>query len=210
MDMVTRLQEQTQGLFPEVLGMRFLEATPERVTASLTVRADLCTTSNVMHGGAIMAFADTLGAYATALQLPPGAATTTLESKTNFLAPAPLGSQVIGECLALHRGRRTMVWQTRVRTEQGGVIAVVTQTQMVLEPRLSPQDTMARLFEGKPVAEQKALLAQLERGGAALYRRLAAAETNLHHREALLAAAAREEANAQLLEEGREEAGNTP
>jgi uncharacterized protein (TIGR00369 family) len=81
-----------------------------------------------------MAFADTLGACATTLNLPEGADTTTLESKTNFLAPAPVGTKVIGECLALHRGKRTMVWQTRVTSEGGRLIAMVTQTQMVLEP----------------------------------------------------------------------------
>jgi uncharacterized protein (TIGR00369 family) len=205
MDEVTKLQGLTTGLFPEVLGVRFLEATPERVRASLIVREELCTVGHVMHGGAIMAFADTLGAYATALSLPPGAGTTTLESKTNFLASAPVGSQIIGECLALHRGRRTMVWQTRVLTEQGSVVAVVTQTQMVLEPRLSPAETMARLFEGKSVADQRALLAQLERGGAALYRRFAAEETDPQHREALLEAAAREEENARMLERLEEE-----
>ena len=81
-----------------------------------------------------MAFADTLGACATALNLPEGAGTTTIESKTNFLAPAPVGTKIIGECTAVHRGRRTMVWQTRITAETGRLIALVTQTQMVLEP----------------------------------------------------------------------------
>jgi 1,4-dihydroxy-2-naphthoyl-CoA hydrolase len=84
MDQVAFLQENTKGLFPEVLGIRFLEASPERVKASLFVRPDLCTTNNVLHGGAVMAFADTLGAYVTALTLANGVGTTTLESKTNF------------------------------------------------------------------------------------------------------------------------------
>jgi len=132
MDLVTMIQERLRGLFPEVLGMRFLEATPERVTASLTVRPDLCTAGKVLHGGAIMAFADTLGAVATVLNLPPDGHTTTIESKTNFLSRAPLGAEVIGECTPLHRGRRTMVWQTRL-TIGGKLVAVVIQTQMVLE-----------------------------------------------------------------------------
>lgn len=81
MDAVTFLQEQTKGLFPEALGLCFLEAAPERVKASMVVRPDLCTTNHVLHGGAIMAFADTLGAYATALNidLAKGVGTTTLE-----------------------------------------------------------------------------------------------------------------------------------
>jgi 1,4-dihydroxy-2-naphthoyl-CoA hydrolase len=84
-----------------------------------------------------MAFADTLGACATTLNLSEGTSTTTLESKTNFLAPALAGTKVIGECLPLHRGRRTMVWQTRVTSESGRLIAMITQTQMVLEPTRS-------------------------------------------------------------------------
>ena len=97
-----------------------------------------------------------------------------------------------------------MVWQTRVTRENGVVVAVVVQTQLVLEPRLSPQETMGKLFEGKSVAEQKALMALLERGGAALYRSWAAQDPQQDASEALLAAAVREEENAALLE------GNTP
>ena len=127
--------EATKPPFAEVLGVKFLSATPERVTAEITVRADMCTRPEILHGGAIMAFADTLGACATMLNVPAGSGTTTIESKTNFLAPAPLGSKVIGECTPIHRGKRTMVWQTRLTLEGGRLIAVVTQTQMVLEPR---------------------------------------------------------------------------
>jgi 1,4-dihydroxy-2-naphthoyl-CoA hydrolase len=123
--------------FVRWLGMRFLTAAPERVTAEMMVRDELSNGAAVLHGGVLMAFADTLGACATTLNLPEGADTTTLESKTNFLAPAPVGTKVIGECLALHRGRRTMVWQTRVTSESGRLIAMVTQTQMVLEPTRS-------------------------------------------------------------------------
>ncbi len=79
-----------------------------------------------------MAFADTLGAIATVLNLPEGASTTTIESKTNFLGPAPTGSTVVGECTPIHRGRRTMVWQTRISTQEGRLVALVTQTQMVI------------------------------------------------------------------------------
>jgi len=130
-----QLQERTKGLLPELLGIRFLEAAPDRVKAELLVRDDLCTVPGIMHGGAIMSLADTLGGFATSLNLPPGAGTTTIESKTNFLAAAPAGAKVIGVCTPLHRGRRTMVWQTHVTLEDGKLVAVVTQTQMVLEAR---------------------------------------------------------------------------
>lgn len=132
MDSTVMLQERFKGHFSEVLGIRFLEAAAERVKATLAVRPDLCTGGKIMHGGAIMAFADTLGAAATILNLPQGAGTTTIESKTNFVRPAPVGSQVVGECTALHRGRKTMTWQTRVMSEDGKLIAFVVQTQMVL------------------------------------------------------------------------------
>jgi uncharacterized protein (TIGR00369 family) len=134
MDELARLQ----GLalpFAELMGIRFLSASRERVTAELDVRKELCTRPDVLHGGAIMAFADTLGAAAAILNLPEGAWTTTIESKTNFLAPAPLGTKVIGESLPVHRGRRTMVWQTRIASAEGKAIALVIQTQMVLEAR---------------------------------------------------------------------------
>jgi len=96
------------------------------------VRAEICTRPQVLHGGAIMAFADTLGAIGTIINLPEGRTTTTLESKTNFIAAAPLGTRVIGEATPIHRGRRTMVWQTRITTPDGKLVALVTQTQMVL------------------------------------------------------------------------------
>ena len=98
----------------------------------MTVREDLCTIPAVLHGGAIMAFADTLGAMGTIVNLPQGAGTTTVESKTNFVAPAPVGARVIGETTPIHRGRRTMIWQTRISTDEGRLVALVTQTQLVL------------------------------------------------------------------------------
>jgi 1,4-dihydroxy-2-naphthoyl-CoA hydrolase len=201
MDSVTFLQDNTKGLFPELLGIQFLEASLERVKASMIVRPELCTTNHILHGGAIMAFADTLGAYVTVLNIDmsKGVGTTTLESKTNFLAGAAEGETVFGECTAVHRGKRTMVWQTRVTRENGAVVAIITQTQMVLEPRLSPQETMVQLFEGKTLAEQKALMTTLERAGASLYHAFAKQENDPKAREALLEGAAREEANAQLL-----------
>lgn len=125
--------EEKKMPFAELLGVRILTAAPERLTAEMVVRDNLCTLPPVLHGGAVMAFADSLGAYATMLNLPEGASTTTIESKTNFFAPAPAGTTVTGECASLHRGRRTMVWQTRITNAQGRLLALVTQTQMVLE-----------------------------------------------------------------------------
>jgi 1,4-dihydroxy-2-naphthoyl-CoA hydrolase len=131
MDPLTRLRE-IKLPFAELLGIEFVEAAADRVVAEIAVRDELCTQPAVMHGGAIMAFADTLGAAGTILNLPDGAGTTTIESKTNFLAAAPAGSRVRGEATPLHRGRRTQVWQTRITTEAGRLVAVVTQTQLVL------------------------------------------------------------------------------
>src|SRR6185369_5010233 len=84
--------------FAELLGVKILTAEAARVTAEMLVREDLCTNPPVLHGGAVMAFADTLGASATILNLRDGTWTTTIESKTNFFAPAPVGTRVLGEC----------------------------------------------------------------------------------------------------------------
>jgi len=118
--------------FAKLLGIRFINATSECVTAEMTVREDMCTRPAIAHGGAIMALADTLGGCATSLNLRDGATTTSIESKTNFLGPAMVGTTVRAECIAIHRGRRTMVWQTRVMSESGKLVAIVTQTQMVM------------------------------------------------------------------------------
>jgi uncharacterized protein (TIGR00369 family) len=134
MDDLARLQA-LKLPFAELLGIEFVSAEKDRVVAALTVREELCTRPAVMHGGAIMAFADTLGAAGTVLNLPDGCSTTTLESKTNFIAGAPLGARLVGTATPLHRGRRTQVWTTRIGTEDGRLVALVTQTQMVLEPR---------------------------------------------------------------------------
>jgi len=131
MDPLARLRE-VQLPFADLLGIEFVEASLDRVVAEMNVRDDLCTRPAVLHGGAIMAFADTLGAAGTILNLPDGAGTTTIESKTNFIAAAPLGTRVRGEATPVHRGRRTQVWQTRVTTAQGRLVALVTQTQLVL------------------------------------------------------------------------------
>jgi 1,4-dihydroxy-2-naphthoyl-CoA hydrolase len=131
MDMA-KLQAAHAGTFAETLGIRFVEATKDRVLAELMHRASLTTVGGALHGGTLMAFADTVGAAATFLNLPPGATTTTLESKTNFFA-AGRGGTVRAEATPLHRGRRTMVWQTRVTDEGGRLLSLTIQTQMVLE-----------------------------------------------------------------------------
>jgi uncharacterized protein (TIGR00369 family) len=131
LDLLDRVNE-TKLPFAELLGIEFVSVSPERIVAEMTVRQDLCTIPAVLHGGAIMAFADTLGAMGTIVNLPQGAGTTTVESKTNFVAPAPVGTRVIGETTPVHRGRRTMIWQTRISTPEGRLIALVTQTQLVL------------------------------------------------------------------------------
>ena len=118
--------------FAKLMGLTLTEITPERVTAELKVRDDLCTLPAILHGGAVMAFADTVGAYATVANLPAGTTTTTLESKTNFFAAIPVGDTAKAECTPLHRGRTTMVWQTRISRGDGRLAAIVTQTQMVL------------------------------------------------------------------------------
>ena len=132
MSSITFNQELIKPLFPGLMGIQLTEVTPERVVASMEVRPDLCTTGEILHGGAIMALADTLGGVATFVNLPKDTRTTTVESKTNFLHAASVGTRVIGECTALHRGKTTMVWQTLVKTENGRLCAIVIQTQMVL------------------------------------------------------------------------------
>jgi uncharacterized protein (TIGR00369 family) len=187
-------------LFPGTLGIQFLEVSPERVRANMKVEDRLCTVPGILHGGAIMAFADTLGAVATSVGLEKGDSTTTIESKTNFLAAGRAGTTIEGECTLLHRGRRTVVCQTRVTGPEGKVLALVTQTQAVLERKREPNEIMAGLFAGKSAAEQQQLLGQLERAGGAIYRNMAASETDAQAKAELLKAAEREDENAVALE----------
>jgi uncharacterized protein (TIGR00369 family) len=119
--------------FAELKGVTFIEADKDRVVAKMLVRPDLCTVSHSIHGGAIMAFADSVGAAATVINLPEDAkGTTTIESKTNFVGGAKEGTIVVATATPIHRGRRTQVWQTRLETEEGRLVAIVTQTQIVL------------------------------------------------------------------------------
>ncbi|ALJ13074.1 MULTISPECIES: PaaI family thioesterase [Sphingopyxis] len=117
------------------LGVMIHEGSKERVAGKLLVQPEICTAGNIVHGGAIMAFADCLGAVGAFLTLPEGASgTTTIESKTNFLGAGPVGAMLVGEATPVKIGKRVSVWQTRIRTEEGAEVALVTQTQMVLWP----------------------------------------------------------------------------
>jgi uncharacterized protein (TIGR00369 family) len=127
-----QVQKMFASLLPGLMGIEVEEASPDKVVATMLVRPDLCTVGNVLHGGAFMAFADTVGAIGTVLNLAPGARTTTIESKTNFLGAAPVNSRVRAESTPLHRGKTTQVWQTMIRAQAGKLCAVVTQTQLVL------------------------------------------------------------------------------
>lgn len=119
--------------FSDLMGVEIVERSKDRVVGRLTVRDDLCTAGGILHGGAFMAFADALGAIGAVMNLSPDARTTTLESKTNFLRGAPAGSVVTGEATPLHVGRRSSVWQTRITSGDGKLLALVTQTQMTIE-----------------------------------------------------------------------------
>ena len=130
---IAPLQKLLDPLFPGLMGVRLVACAADRVAAEMEVRADLCTAGGILHGGAYMAFADTLGAVGTIVNLAPGKRTTTTDSSTKFMAGARLGTIVSAESIALHRGRTTMVWQTSIRNADGKLCAVVTQTQLVLD-----------------------------------------------------------------------------
>jgi 1,4-dihydroxy-2-naphthoyl-CoA hydrolase len=121
--------------FAALMGIKLVEASPTKVIAELLVRDDLCTAGGILHGGAFMAFADSVGAAATVLNLSNGATTTTIESKTNFIAAVRVGEIARAECLPIHLGRTTMVWQTCITRPDGKLCALVMQTQLVLSPR---------------------------------------------------------------------------
>ena len=129
-------EEINQNLFPfaKLLGIRVTKTDPDLIEAELMVGEDLCTSGQILHGGAVMAFADTVGAIATFVNLPADAkGTTTMESKTNFFRASLCGSKIVSRTTPLHRGRTTHVWQTHIETEEGKSVAVVTQTQMIMK-----------------------------------------------------------------------------
>ena len=130
---IASMQKLLDTIFPGLIGVRLTELAPERVVALMEVRPDLCTAGGILHGGAYMAFADTLGAVGTIVNLPEGKRTTTTDSSTKFIAGARVGTTVTGTSVALHRGRTTQVWQTSVTNADGKLCAVVTQTQLVLD-----------------------------------------------------------------------------
>jgi len=119
----------------KTMGMVFTKVEPDLIEAEMLVRPDLCTTPAILHGGAMMALADNVGAVGTVVNLQPGTTTTTIESKTNFLAAVPEGQKAIATAIPLHRGKTTMVWQTTIRREDGRTAAIVTQTQLVLQAK---------------------------------------------------------------------------
>ena len=133
MPTIEQIQQMLDPVFPGLMGVRLVTVEPERVVAELRVRPDLCTIGGILHGGASMAFADTLGAVGTVVNLPQGKRTTTTDSSTKFFGGARVDTTVTGECVALHRGRTTMGWQTSIRSAEGKLCAVVTQTQLVLD-----------------------------------------------------------------------------
>jgi 1,4-dihydroxy-2-naphthoyl-CoA hydrolase len=121
-----------QPPFAELMGMKITHVSRDKVLAELFVRDELENRMGVLHGGAIMGFADNIGGTATMVNLPKGARTATIESKTNFFAPIPIGDTAHAECTPLHRGKSTMVWQTRITRNDGRLCAIVTQTQIVI------------------------------------------------------------------------------
>jgi 1,4-dihydroxy-2-naphthoyl-CoA hydrolase len=135
---IAQLQTLIANQFPGLIGIQFTELSPSRVVATMKVRPDLCTAGGILHGGAHMAFADTLGAVGTVLNLPQGKRTTTTDSSTKFIGGAKVDTVVTGESVALHRGRTTMVWQTSIRNADGKLCSVVTQTQLVLDSPRAP------------------------------------------------------------------------
>jgi 1,4-dihydroxy-2-naphthoyl-CoA hydrolase len=123
-----------QPPFAEFMGIRITHVSKDKVVAEMVVREDFNNRNGTLHGGAVMALADNLGGTATVANLPPGGRTATIESKTNFFTAIPIGDTARAECTPLHRGRSTMVWQTRITRNDGKLCALVIQTQIVILP----------------------------------------------------------------------------
>ena len=130
---VAAVQKLVDSIFPGLMGVRIMVAEPDRIVGEMTVRPDLCTSGGTLHGGAYMAFADTLGAIGTVVNLAAGKRTTTTDSSTKFMASAKVHTVATGDSTPLHKGRTTQVWQTMVRNDQGKLCAVVTQTQLIMD-----------------------------------------------------------------------------
>ncbi|HEU5276009.1 MAG TPA: PaaI family thioesterase [Xanthobacteraceae bacterium] len=129
---VAEMLAREQPAFGRLLGAKIVEASADRLVAELTVREQLVNRNGVLAGGAVMAVADNLGGTAAVINLPPGATTATIESKTNFFAACRPGEKIRIETTPLHRGRSTMVWQSRITRADGTLAALVTQTQIVM------------------------------------------------------------------------------
>ena len=133
MNFVINPEAELQPPFADLMGMKVTHVSRDKVTAELPVREELNNRFGALHGGAVMALADNLGGTATIANLPKGGRTATIESKTNFFAAIHVGDTARAECIALHKGRTTMVWQTRItRASDGKLAAIVTQTQLVI------------------------------------------------------------------------------
>ena len=132
---VDRLNAFLKPMLPGLLGIEIVEASADRVVGRMRVRPDMCTAGNILHGGAYMAFADSLGGVSTFVNMAPDARTTTIESKTNFIGAAAVNTTVTGTTRAFHKGKTTRVWQTEITNEDGKLVAVVSQTQMVFPPK---------------------------------------------------------------------------
>jgi 1,4-dihydroxy-2-naphthoyl-CoA hydrolase len=124
-----------QPPFAKLMGVKVIEASRDKVVAEIVVREELTNRNGGLHGGAVMGIADNMGGTATFVNMPAGAGTTTIESKTNFFAAVPAGDTIRAECTPLHRGRTTMVWQTRIIRSDGRLAAIVVQTQLIITPR---------------------------------------------------------------------------
>lgn len=134
MDMIEQIMEAGKTRLPGVLGFELVSADAQTVVGRVEVQERNCTIGDILHGGAIMALADTLGALGAFLNLEPGQWTTTVESKTNFVGQAPRGQTVTATSSLMHKGRTMMLWHTELKTEDGRQVAFVSQSQMILKP----------------------------------------------------------------------------
>lgn len=125
--------------FVKLMGVKVIKRSPERSEAELHIREELCNRRGVIHGGALMGWADTMGGMTASAALSDGQRTATIESKTNFFAPIPKGDTAHAVCTPLHSGRTTIVLQTNITRGDGKLAAIVTQTQIVLPANERPQ-----------------------------------------------------------------------
>lgn len=131
---LTEAFNENNAPFAKLMGVEMTLVTKERIEGRVEVTKDHCTIPDVMHGGAIMAFADNMGGVGAFLNMPPGARTTTVESKTNFLRPIPIGQTARAVTTPVNLGRQLQVWKSEIFRDDGKLAAVVTQTQIILPP----------------------------------------------------------------------------